>query len=143
MKPNITKILWKVSLAALLTLALPFLIYAQSIKISIEPETQRVSASINNAPLKQIIERIKVKKQLWVKGEHHLEGRDLSVEFEDLSLEKALKRILARVNHSFVYDRNGGISGVIIVKTEDSKWIRSSTPSRRRRIPPRRSPRRR
>lgn len=97
-----------------------------------------MSADIEEAPVKAVIEKIKEERGIWVKGSHHLTDQRFSVDFEDLPVQDGLERILSRMNHSLLFDQYGKLLGVIILGTSDRKWSRG----RRRSVAPRRVPRR-
>ncbi len=124
-------------LAFLTLISKAVLLQAQLMDISIDSTQQKISAYLENAPLDRVIEKIKQEKRIWIKGQGYLEGRKISVEFKALPFEKGLKRLLSTVNHAIVFNPDGSVSGVIIVKTEDSKWTRSPASARqpRRRLP--------
>jgi hypothetical protein len=114
----------------------PTALFAEWIRIYGDPTDQTMSVDIKQAPLKSVIDRIKAKKRIWVKGAYYLSDNHISVKFKDLTIEEGMKRILSTINHSLMFDQKGNLLGVVIVKTRDSKWTRSSASSGRSRRRP-------
>ncbi len=88
-----------------------------------------LSASIEDAPLKMVVEKIAEKNDIWIKGAGNLSEELYSVEFEDVSIREALKRMLYSFNCCYFIDQEGDLLGVIIV----NKKNRRSVPQRIRR----------
>jgi len=98
-----------------------------------------MSAHINQAPLKSVAESIKQKQDIWIKGDHYLEDKKISVEFDNLPIKNGIKRIFSTLNHSLMFDQDGKLLGIFIVGTQEKKWNRSSAAYRKqRRRPPHR-----
>jgi hypothetical protein len=122
----------------ILVIASPFFssksssVAAERLKISFDSDKRTISADIKQASLESVIEKIGKEKGIWVKGSQYLSGKIISVEFEDLSIKEAMTRILYELNHSLMFDQKGKLLGVIMVRTDDSKWRRSSIAPRRK-----------
>jgi hypothetical protein len=81
----------------------------------IEFEDQSVSAKLKNASLVQVLEKIKQETGIWINLNASMHGKEVSIIFDDLTLEAAIKRILHNLNHILVYDRNKSLVGVYIL----------------------------
>lgn len=92
-----------------------------------------LSVHIVKASMKTVLDRIASKREIWIKGTDRIQDREISVRFESLSLQKALRRILSQVNHCVVMGSGKKVKGVILLsekKVRPSPVRRSS--SRRR-----------
>ena len=114
---------------------------AEWIRIRLDPADQTMSADIKEAALKNVMENIKHKKGIWIKGEHYLEDKAISVKFEDIPIKKGINRILSALNYSLMFDQDGELLGIFILGTREKTMSRPSAASRR--IPRRSSYRRR
>jgi hypothetical protein len=74
-----------------------------------------VSANLKKAPLQDVIREIKEQSKIWVTGNESLLGEKISVQFNNLTLEKSIGRILINFNHSIVYDEQEEVVGLFIV----------------------------
>jgi hypothetical protein len=84
-------------------------------KADIKFKDEMISADIQNAPLKEVTEKIGKEKGIWFKGEESLFEEKVSVRFTDIPLEEGLKRILGKLNHSMVFDKKSNVRGILIV----------------------------
>jgi len=75
----------------------------------------RISASLNNAPLQEILRQIEAQEGIWFKFGKELTEERVSVRFADLPREQAIDRLLASISHSIIYDGDGKVVGVIIL----------------------------
>ena len=75
----------------------------------------RISASLNNAPLKEILRQIEAQEGIWFKFGKELTEERASARFTGLSREQAIDRLLAMISHSIIYDGEGKVVGVIIL----------------------------
>jgi len=75
----------------------------------------RLSASLKKAPLQAVCERIRSEKGIWFKSAASSAKEEISVQFTDLCLEDALKRILAGNNFSLMFDERETLIGAIII----------------------------
>jgi hypothetical protein len=99
-------------------LFLPILLYTHPVRgelIDIQFDQTRVSAKLNRAPVDIVFERFGRKYGLWFRGLENLFNPQVSVEFKDLSLEEAIKRVLRAANYSVVFDEADTLIGVIII----------------------------
>jgi hypothetical protein len=83
--------------------------------LKLEFRNGSVSANLEEAPLKDVMEKIKAGTDIWIKGAEVLDEDTVSMEFEDLSVEHALERILSALNYSLVFDDKSRLVGVFIV----------------------------
>lgn len=102
--------------------------HADAGTISLDFKKQGISATIEDASMKAVIEKIAKKKDIWIKGAEKLSGEMYSVEFDGVSVREAFKRMLSSFNRCLFIDRKGALLGVIIV----SKKKRRSMPRNRR-----------
>ena len=90
--------------------------------IRLDFKNQGLSANIENIPIKTVIKKITKKKKIWIKGAEKLTEEEYSVQFQNLSIPDALKRILSSFNYCLIFDRKGAISGIIIVSRQGGKY---------------------
>jgi hypothetical protein len=110
--------------------------------MALDFQGQTLSAFLQAVPLRFILEKLEKEKGIWFKGARSLLGEEITVQFTDLSLEDAMKRILSSMNYSLVFGRDGELHGVVIlgrglsgVVTSEGRDVRaessvSSTPQR-------------
>jgi hypothetical protein len=79
-----------------------------------------ISADLRQVTLSAILEKISMEKNFWYSAGSTLLENEVSLQFEDLSFEKALKRILAKTNYSLVSDENGNPIGAIVLSPKTS-----------------------
>lgn len=116
MKNNIKKALVIISCTIALFLSgltLPNWSIAAAVDLVFKEET--LSANLKKVPLKVVLEKISREKGIWFKGDASvLEGK-VSLQFQNLTLHDGLKRILAQIDHSLVFNRAGRLIGLYIV----------------------------
>jgi hypothetical protein len=78
----------------------------------------RLSANLHRAPLKLVLDKINKEKGILFTASSSLLDDSVSVQFANLSLEEALKRILSRSNYSLVFDKNEELIGATIIEKE-------------------------
>lgn len=78
----------------------------------------RLSANLHRAPLQLVLDKINKEKGISFTAGTSLLDDTVSVQFANLSLEEALKRILARSNYSLVFDKNEELIGAMIIEKE-------------------------
>jgi hypothetical protein len=115
-------------------------------EIWLDFEGRTLSAQLSEAPLRQVIDRIKRERLIWIRRVHGSLNERVSVEFEDLSLRKGVERIFSSVNYSLVFDKYGRLAGVFLLGKPQGRWgkFRRRSIVRRKKVrrPPRRSRRR-
>lgn len=82
--------------------------------LGLEFKGERLSANLNRVPLRTVLEKISKEKGFWFDAISASLEKKVSVQFAGVSLEKALKRILAGTNHSLVF-HDGEVVGAMIV----------------------------
>lgn len=119
---------------------------AQPRSVELNLSNQTLSAKIKEAPLRDVIETMEkegVWFKLWLKGKESVLDERVSVTFTGLPVQQGLERILSTLNHCLVFDRNGRLSGVILLGKPDRRTTRSTRGTRvLRRTPRRYNPRR-
>jgi hypothetical protein len=75
----------------------------------------RMSADLKGAPLVGIAKDIENQAGISFKGDESLLDETVSVSFKDLPLEDGIRRILANLNYSLMFDDHGKISTVMII----------------------------
>lgn len=90
-----------------------------------ETGTGKLKAQLNNVPLSDIMNFVEEKYGVNFIGDVSALQTPVTVSFDNLDLENMLKRVLARTNFSFVYNKQGEVievrlltGGSGIVKTE-------------------------
>lgn len=64
----------------------------------------KITARVYNAPLKEILSHLEVKKGIQLKGQKTVLNELVTVAFSNISVEDAIKRLLLRINYSILYD---------------------------------------
>lgn len=109
------KIMGKVLTAFLLLLGChliaPAALWAERVSI----EGGRMTADLKEASLISVARDIERQSGISFKGDESLLEERVSVAFEDLPLEHGIKRILATLNYSLLFDSRGEISEVTIM----------------------------
>jgi len=92
---------------------------AQREKMDLDFKKRTLSANIRGATLSAVIEEIKKEKavwfKLWFKEKDSLLREKISLRFDNLPIRRGLKRIFSNTNHSFVFDDQGNLVGVILL----------------------------
>lgn len=69
-------------------------------------ELNRLSADIDNAPLKDVLTALQAHCGIWAKGDMPSLDTPVSVKFGKKSVEDGLKRILNRLNYAIIYNKD-------------------------------------
>jgi hypothetical protein len=103
----------------------------------------RMSVDLKEAPLLDIAKDIENQAGISFRGDESLLEETVSVSFKDLPLEEGIRRILANLNYSFMFDKQGKIATVMIMSQGSGSSVsprqvsaapvrpRSPTPQRR------------
>lgn len=75
---------------------------------------QHLSARLHDAPLSEVIDRIE-KAGIWVKGKNHVGGQKVSLNFQNVPVRLAFRRILAGLNFCLVYNAKDRLEGLVLV----------------------------
>lgn len=84
-------------------------------RVDIKFDQMRLSARLNKVPLEAVCDKISQKSGIWFNGFVSSANNQVSVQFTDLSVEQALKRILAATNYSLIFDETEAVVGVNII----------------------------
>ena len=99
-----------------LVLLTPFQpIAARAELVDIQFDQLRLSATLDRAPLEAVCQKIGQERNVWFISFVSPVNGQITAQFKDLSLEAALKRILAATNYSLVFDETETVMGVIII----------------------------
>jgi len=99
-----------VFLISCLWFAAPFA-WAENVTI----QNGRMSVDLKEASIVDVAKDIEKDSGITFKGDESLLEEKVSVSFKDLPLEDGIKRILANMNYSLMYDSRGEVSGVMIM----------------------------
>jgi hypothetical protein len=112
---KISKTLMITLLACLLITGFFSFALAKEGTMDLKFQGKTLSADVNKVPLKAILEELKKEKGIWFEGDEALFEEKVSVQFRDLALLDGVKRILAHLNYSLMFDKNQSLVGVIIL----------------------------
>jgi len=102
---------------------LPSSVLAGDSAIDLTLEDQTLSARIEEASLRAVIQEIKeetgVWVKLWLKGKEGALDERVSVRFKDLPVQQAFERIFSSMNHSLIFDGQHNLLGVFLLGTPD------------------------
>jgi hypothetical protein len=93
-----------------------------------------LSVDLKDASLLEVARDIEKQSGVWFRGDETLFQEKISVTFKDLPLEEGLKRILANLNYSLMFDTGNKIAGVMVM-AEGKPAV--TQPGRPEVIPPR------
>ena len=103
----------KASLVLLISCYLLVPIFAGAESVTIQ--NGRMSADLKEASLVGVAKDIEKLSGIAFKGDESLLEEKVSVSFKDLPLEEGIKRILANMNYSLMFDKRGEVSVVMIM----------------------------
>lgn len=116
---RVTKSILSFLVASLLVFATATPSLTQGTGIYLDFRNEKLSATIEDAPLRDILWMIKKKKRIgykvWSTGKPILDEK-VSVRFRGLSVLRGMERIFSGVNHSFIFERNKIVSVMIFGK---------------------------
>jgi hypothetical protein len=72
------------------------------------------TAILEEEPLKNVIEKVRKETGIWVRVPESLLDEKVSVQFENLSIQQGLKRILRTMNYSFLFDQDNNLIGAFV-----------------------------
>jgi hypothetical protein len=87
----------------------------QAERVDIQFDQMRLSANLDKVSLETVCHKISQESGIWINGFVSSAEILVSVQFTDLSMEEALKRILAATNYSLVFDETEAVIGVNII----------------------------
>ena len=82
--------------------------------ISLNFQESSCSALLEEAPLRVVIEKLRRETGIWVKAPEYLLEERVSLQFENLSIQEGLKRILRTMNHSLLFDQRSNLIGAFV-----------------------------
>jgi type II secretory pathway component GspD/PulD (secretin) len=65
-----------------------------------------ISANLRDAPISNVLEAIEQQAKIQFSMDENLSGEKITVSFQEIPVEHALKRILNSLNYSLIYDQN-------------------------------------
>ena len=83
-------------------------------------ESQRISANLRQRELSHIFNDICLMNDFWYDIDNSLSNFTVSVDFQGLSLEDALRRILSKTNYSLFFSASGVPTGVIVLSQKET-----------------------
>ena len=104
-------------LALITVLAIFCFLFSTSVvaeSISLGFQGVSFTASLDEAPLKKVIEKVQKETGIWFRVPESLLDERVSVQFENLSVHEGLKRILYTMNHSFLFDQDNNLIGAFV-----------------------------
>jgi hypothetical protein len=118
---------WVVAMGGVLLCAFFWTTPAAAKKNDVRLDDSKISAEIEDAHLKDVLNKINEQKRFSVKGDPDLLDRKISVSFSDLSLRDGLKRILGPINYVLLFDDSQQPSGVILLDADGPGERRQSS----------------
>ena len=88
--------------------------FARAENISLNFQESTFTAILEEAPLKNVIEKVRKETGIWIRAPESLLDEKVSVQFENLSIQRGLKRILRTMNYSFLFDQDNNLIGAFI-----------------------------
>jgi hypothetical protein len=99
--------------------------------MNLKIQGKALSADLKNIPLKFILEKLERERGIWFKGDESLFNEQVTVQFEGLSLEDGLKRILSSINYCLLFDQDRKMDGVILLgKKKPGQAVKKGRPVR-------------
>jgi hypothetical protein len=103
-------------------------------KLELDFSGKTCSVSIEKAPLRTVLTKIKKEKCIWYKVSQSSAYETISIRFSDLSIREGIERILRNFNYSLHFDQDDWLLGVTIVgKKEGADYWSKKTNSNSRR----------
>ena len=87
---------------------------ARAENISMDFQGSNITANLEEAPLKNIFEKVQKETGIWFRAPESLLDERVSVQFENLSLEEGLRRVLHTMNYSFLFDQDNNLIGAFV-----------------------------
>jgi hypothetical protein len=86
--------------------------------VGFEVKGELISADLNDVPLIDILNKLKSAKGIWFKAESSQLGEKVSARFQNLPLERGLRRILASQDYCLHFDTTGKLVGISLIKKD-------------------------
>jgi len=87
-----------------------------------------LSVNLKESTLLDVARGIERQSGVWFRGDETLFQEKISVTFNDLPLEEGLKRILANLNYSLMFDAKNKVAGVMVMGGGTSAAAQSTKP---------------
>ena len=87
---------------------------------------KKMSAELDKVPLRRVINEIKRHTNILFRGDEEILNQPVSVSFNDLSIEKGLKRITSGLNTCMIFNAEGEVKELQIISNRNSGSISSS-----------------
>jgi len=88
--------------------------FAGAENISLNFQESTFTAFLEEEPLKNVIEKVRKETGIWIRAPESLLDERVSVRFENLSIQEGLKRILRKMNYSFLFDQDNHLIGAFV-----------------------------
>jgi hypothetical protein len=101
-------------------------------QVTVNTTSQLVTLDVKNAPLAAVLAAIGQQAQIALSLSGDIKSERLSLSFQNIPLEEALKRVLAGQSYAFVYKQDKGrnvISGVRLFAKHEQVPLSNSAPS--------------
>ncbi len=85
---------------------------AESFTLNLQEST--CTAFLEGEPLKNVIETVRKETGIWIRVPKSLLDERVSVQFENLSIQEGLKRILRTTNYGFLFDQDKNLIGAFV-----------------------------
>ena len=123
---ELSGILAQIYLSLMLILIIGTLITAEAAEIGgrsglLNVENGLISAELDSVALNRVLENIKMINGLEYQGDKDILNEKITISFDNLTVEKGLKRILSKFNFTMAFDSNGMPSSVYIFGKKDYK----------------------
>jgi hypothetical protein len=101
-----------------------------SLDTNIEFDQHTMSVELQKVPLKLLLEKLESERGIWHKGDADVLKEKISMSFENLSLDVALKRLLSRFDYVLLFGQKKEVVGVIIFGEKHSGIVYSRNASK-------------
>jgi len=101
-------------------------------QVTVNPTTRLVTMDVKNAPLAAVLTAIGQQARITISVPDNIPSERLSLSFQNIPLEEALKRVLVGQSYTFAYTQNKGrevIAGVRLFAKHEQIPLTGSAPS--------------
>jgi hypothetical protein len=116
--PFIRKIFIYSCVSLFFLLIISFTARASQEDSSLQVKGNLISADFRDISISEIFEKLRKEKGIWLKAEPAQLSEKISVNFQNLTLEKGLQRILSSQDYCLHFDSNGDLIGVTIINKD-------------------------
>ena len=89
-------------------------VFAGAGNVSLNFQESTFTAFLEEVPLENVIEKVRKETGIWIRAPNSLLDERISVQFENLSIQQGLKRILRGMNYSFLFDQDSNLLGAFV-----------------------------